>query len=371
LRTASNVIAIPKELPHMPGDPPPAIESNHLESNHLESHHRAPKGHSMILAAIRFILIGAAAALSVVGQSANPNIILGAGYRVPIVSVAPGQIITIFAAGVGSTLAQPVYAGPGKLPTTLAGISVTIQQGDNIPAPILSVNSAPQCPTCSVIAVITIQVPYELITPHCVASEVMCTTVPTSFFVTENGVAGVPSLLNLMADQVHILTVCDSVLPGPLRYFLIGSCQPEVTHANGTLVSNTNPATAGEELVAYAVGLGATKPAVPTGAPAAEPVPTAQTFGLDFNFHPDALASKPFPSNVLPNNYTLPIPLFAGLTAGYVGLYQINFVVPKVPAGSPPCVAGQGPGLVSTNLTVSIGGSASFDGAAICVSLPE
>jgi uncharacterized protein (TIGR03437 family) len=325
----------------------------------------------MILSVTRYILITAAAGFAALGQSANPNIILGAGYRVPIVSVAPGQVITIFAAGVGSTLTQPVSAGPGKLPTSLAGISVTIHQLIDIPAPILAVSSANSCPSCGVIAVITIQVPFGLIVPDCPITQGVCAAFPAEIFVTENGVAGLPTPLNLTADQVHILTVCDSVLPGPLRYFLTGPCQPEVTHANGTLVSSASPAMAGEELVAYAVGLGATKPAVPAGEPPAQSVPTAETFGLDFNFHPDALASKPFPSNVVPANYRPPIPLFTGLTAGYSGLYQINFVVPGVPAGLPPCVSGQGPGLVATNLTVSVGGSASFDGAAICVSLPE
>jgi uncharacterized protein (TIGR03437 family) len=189
--------------------------------------------------------------------------------------------------------------------------------------------------------------------------------------VTQNGVAGLPTPLNLTADQVHILTVCDSVLPEPLRYFLTAPCQPEVTHANGTLVSSASPATVGEELVAYAVGLGATKPAAQAGEPPAQSLPTTQTFGLDFNFHPDALASNPFPTNVVPIGYQPQIPLFTGLTAGYSGLYQINFVVPGTPGGLHPCAAGQGPGLVATNLTVSVGGSASFDGAGICVLLPE
>jgi uncharacterized protein (TIGR03437 family) len=324
----------------------------------------------MIQSAARHLLITAAAALSALGQSASPNIILGAGYRVPIVSVAPGQVITIFAAGVGGALTQPVFAGAGNWPTSLAGISVTIQQGINIAAPILAVSPVNPCPTCSVTAAITVQIPYGLVVPGCSPPQTVCLAPPTDFFVTENGAAGLPSPLILMADQVHILTVCDSVLPGPLRYFLIGPCQPEVTHANGTLVSNMNPASTGEELIAYAVGLGATNPAVTAGQPTVQPVPTAETFQLDFNFHPDALASKPFPTNVVPIAYQPPIPIFSGLTPGYPGLYQINFAVPGVPGNMPPCAPGDGPGLVNTNLTVSVGGSSSFDGAGICVRLP-
>jgi uncharacterized protein (TIGR03437 family) len=66
--------------------------------------------------------------------------------------------------------------------------------------------------------------------------------------------------------------------------------------------------------------------------------------------------------------------LFTGLTPGYPGLYQINFVVPPLQDGELPCEAGVAPppgGLVNTNLTVSVGGTASFDGAGICVALVE
>jgi hypothetical protein len=79
--------------------------------------------------------------------------------------------------------------------------------------------------------------------------------VPTvQLVVTENGVAGNWTIVNPVPIQVHVLTICDTVLGG--SGIATGRCQWEVTHANGTLVSNTNPASQGEELVAYAVGLG-------------------------------------------------------------------------------------------------------------------
>ncbi|MGA2594002.1 MAG: hypothetical protein ABSH32_29215 [Bryobacteraceae bacterium] len=335
----------------------------------------------MIHSATRYVLIAAATALSALGQSASPSTIMGAGYALPTpINVAPGQVVTVFAAGVGSTLTQPVYAGAGNLPTSLAGIGVTIQQGIEIPAPILEVRPVSTCGAgCGVITAITIQIPYGLVTV-CNPSNVACPLIAllTEFFVTENGVAGTSSALTVQIDQVHILTACDTVLGGPGTPVGTLPCQPMVTHANGALVSTMSPAMVGEELVAYAVGLGATNPAVPTGQPAAQPVPTVETFTLDFNFHSGALASKPQLSGTTAPLPSPPIPLFSGLTPGYPGLYQINFIVPTLQSGALPCAYGEPPppgtasgGAFSSNLTVSVGGAASFDGAAICVALVE
>ena len=47
-------------------------------------------------------------------------------------------------------------------------------------------------------------------------------------------------------------------------------------------------------------------------------------------------------------------------------LDQINFVVPQPPAGTQACS-----GAVQSNLTVSVGGLTSFDGAGICAAPPE
>jgi len=315
----------------------------------------------MIHLATRFIFIVAAVAVSALGQNTSPNTIVGAGYLYPApISVAPGQVITLFAMGVGSTLARPVSAGAGNLPTSLGGISVTIQQGATIAAPILQATPATTLCGPSCVTAITIQIPYELyqVPPNGGLTQGI------ELFVTENGMAGNWKDLNSVPDQVHILTDCDTVIGGSGSWS--GRCPWEVTHANGRLVSTANPALVGEELVAYAVGLGATNPTVQTGQPATQPTPTAETFRLSFNFEANALPSAPPLSQVNP----APIPLFTGLTPGYPGLYQINFVVPNMPAGSRACGSGQGLDLVNTNLTVNVGGRTSFDGAAICVSLP-
>jgi uncharacterized protein (TIGR03437 family) len=306
----------------------------------------------MIRSVTRYTLIAAATALSALPQSASPSTIIGAGYLFPAsINVAPGQIITVFATGVGSTLTQPVFAGGGDLPSLLAGISVTLVQATNIPAPILQVNPLSTCGSCGAMTAITIQIPYQLYQPPPTGG----LEPSVALFVTENGVAGNWTILNPVPDQVHILTVCDTVIGGSGSS--TGRCQWEVTHANDTLVTTSSPATVGEELVAYAVGLGATNPAVPTGQPAAQPTPTAETFGLAFN-------SPSFTGVTLARAVS---PLFAGLVLGYPGLYQINFIVPPLPSGALPCASAAAP--VTANLAVSVIGSMSSDGAAICVSL--
>jgi len=179
------------------------------------------------------------------------------------------------------------------------------------------------------------------------------------------GIGGQIDVLPL-SDQVHILTGCESFmsyLPGAILTASGLLCPSIVTHADGSAVYVTSPAKAGEELVAYAVGLGQTNPASVTGQLVTKSAPTVTTFTLDYNFHPNALPSRPLPTG--------PQPIFAGTTPGYVGLYQVNFVVPPVPAGTPPCVDASalpfGSNVVQSNLTISIGGTFSFDGARICV----
>ncbi len=307
--------------------------------------------------ASRLGLIAIAVGMTALGQSGIPNTITATGYLFPgPLSVAPGQIITLFVAGVGGGLKQPAVAGPGDLPTTLAGISATLVQSPKIAVPILRVTPLGMC-DCGVTSAVTVQIPYELQLPPPTGG----LFAGVEIFVTENGVAGASRVLSPMPDQAHILTDCDTVLvdSGPSS----GRCPWEVTHADGSLVTNANPASGGEELVMYAVGLGTTNPAVPSGKAVTQPTPTANPYQVGFNFQANALPLAP-PQSVA-------APVYAGLTPGRPGLYQINFVVPPIPAGLPACYTGEGASFVNTNLAVSIGRFAFTDGALICVSVPK
>ena len=94
----------------------------------------------------------------------------------PPISVAPGSITNLVVVGVGSKLTAPVTANGFPLPTTLAGISVTLHQSANpqsIPAPILAVTPMSSCANhfplihepCGQYTMLTIQIPFELWIP--------------------------------------------------------------------------------------------------------------------------------------------------------------------------------------------------------------
>jgi uncharacterized protein (TIGR03437 family) len=278
--------------------------------------------------------------------------------------VAPGQVLTLF-----------VESGTILAPVTPSAVSAIFSAGGtDQPMPILAAgqantgcNASAMAPCPQVLAV-TVQVPFGI--------PVMCPLCATAFVVNEsiavsvNGVATTNVMVQAYQDQVHFLTSCDVIIagassPSPLNFGL--PCSPMITHADGTVVSNIRPAQAGEELVAYATGLGQTSPALTTGQPPAASSPTLTVFGIDFNYRANALATKPGAAGA-----PVASPVFTGATKGYVGLYQINFIVPPPPAGLQPCVDNAsdivaGGSTTQSNLTVSVGSGISFDGAGICV----
>ena len=311
------------------------------------------------------------------------NVITGAGYLSPApVSAAPGQVITLFVDGVGKSLTQPVRAPSGSWPTTLAGISVTLRQlsQQTVPVPIVEVRPMSTCPTgslpdpkpsCATLAAVTVQIPYELV-PLCPLCLTPIAFPPPWLYVTESGQTGAAFELNPLADQIHVLTSCDVMLSHfgdpPAQNTTDLPCPPMVTHADGTLVSASEPAQAGEQLTAWVVGLGETDPPAVTGQPSADPLPVRADPEIDFSFRPNALPVKPQSG---PN----PLAVYAALAQGYVGLYQVNFAVPAAPLVTPPCALpgaiAKGANAVQSNLTVSFGGAFSFDGAGICIAVPK
>src|SRR5690242_18995704 len=121
----------------------------------------------------------------------------------------------------------------------------------------------------------------------------------------------------------------------------------------------------------YAVGLGApANGSVKTGTGSTAPPIPSGAVDLNFDYRPNA-QQQPSRSIIAPS-FIPASPVFVGLTPGFVGLYQINFLVPPAPTALLPCVLSLGLGAdpfahVLTNLTVTVVGATSFDGARICV----
>jgi len=120
-----------------------------------------------------------------------------------------------------------------------------------------------------------------------------------------NGTFTVPDHISLVAAAPGLAATSD------------GSVLAE--HANGKLITAAHPALANETIVLFLVGMGEVTPAVASGMPAPTKklthVTTAPVVTLD---------NTAVPSQGIK---------FAGLTPGFVGLYQVNFVVP---AGAKP-----------------------------------
>jgi hypothetical protein len=302
-------------------------------------------------------------------------VVVGSGYNAfSPVSVAPGQGITIQVAGVGN-VTQKVTAGSLPLPKKLAGISASLTQGGTaIPAPILAVFPLKACPDgipqpqCGPVTAITLQIPFEL-SPNIPGS---LRPVFLTYLQVSDDVGHSASIaLDPELDAIHVLHSLDTVVVQDMAQ-KPGSSGAVVTHADGTPVDALHPARVREQLVMYAVGVGATNPPVATGAPSPmPPAPAAGGFMLNFDFQPNA---PPTPGMMLINRWLVapPGPVFVGLTPNFVGLYQINFVVQSPPAGLLPCARSLAFGAnpyanVLSNLTVTLIGRTSFDGSQICV----
>jgi hypothetical protein len=200
------------------------------------------------------------------------------------------------------------------------------------------------------ITYIAVQMPYELQlalggTP----------IVQSQVVISENGADSEAFMLGVATDQIHVITTCEN------QPWETG-CPSVVAHADGTLVSAQSPAQPGETVVVYAWGLGNTMPAVRTGNASPLPAPVVVIFSgfpgplVGFDFTPNAAASRYryFPTASTAN---------AWLTPGFVGLYQVNVELPATFPDVPSC----GQGGVKSNLTINLGGTSSFDAAAICV----
>jgi uncharacterized protein (TIGR03437 family) len=251
-------------------------------------------------------LISASATLA--GQvSANPipppsvppgGVVNGASFA-PGTALAPGSIVSVF----GLNLATSNGNGATfPLPTLLAGIKMTI---GGIDSPLFYVGTGQ----------VNAQVPFEM-TP---GSQTQVIARAISASGTE-------------VDAVPATIAVGTAQPG---IFLAGSTQGAILNAANQLVNSTNPAGAGDVIVIFCTGLGALTPAAQTGQPASSGVavlqPTVTVGGLAATLQ------------------------YAGVAPGYVGLYQVNAVVPSgIGAGSAVPVVITQSGVASNAATLAV-----------------
>lgn len=329
----------------------------------------------IVFTVVAVLFVSARAALCQAG-----NIVVGGGFTPPVpINVAPGEVLTIFVHGIGVGLTEPAVATSIPLPTTLAGISVSLQQQAGpqgpLPVPLFAVFPVKTCLSsqltgCGAFTGITLQIPFEFAVftvPALGARNV------AQLKVSENGSAGAAVELVSHIDAIHVLRENDTVTEPGTTQLQFSARDSVVTHADGSRVTAAAPGEPGEVLVVWAVGLGQTTPAVASGQASPSTAPTVP-IALAFDWTPNAEPSRPTATAecLVGSAGCSPVPAankpaFSGLSPGSVGLYQVNFAVPSPPVGAPPCSTGS----VDSNLTVSIGRDESFDGAAICVAVSQ
>ena len=93
------------------------------------------------------------------------------------------------------------------------------------------------------------------------------------------------------------------------------------THANGSLVSSKAPAQAGEVIILWATGLGATTPPLEDGM-----LPVTAQWLLHMEQFSVWIGGAPIDPGLI---------LYAGVAPGYAGLYQVNVRLPDALAANP------------------------------------
>lgn len=196
--------------------------------------------------------------------------------------LAPGSLMSLFGRGIAGTGGS---AARVPLPASLAGVSVTI---GGVPAPLVSVTPAPSSIGYDQI---NLQVPFEL------AGGAQADVV-----VNNNGILAVPD--TIVIGTAPALFTTGETGDGPGAFL----------RPDNSAVDASRPVAAGEVLQLFATGLGLLKNPAVTG----EAAPGAnEVAGI---------------VSVTIGGVTAEVQ-YAGLAPGWVGLYQINVVVPAGVAG--------------------------------------
>ncbi len=207
-------------------------------------------------------------------------------------ALSRGSVASIF--GTGLAPAQPGGAGFVPLPQDLAGVMVTV---NDQPVPLWYTSPGQ----------INFQMPWEA---------------PETGSVTMR-------VYNGLGASTEISVPVQANAPGIFAYQSQGELEGVITHADYSLVTEASPAVAGEEIVIWMTGFGGVSQVPGTG------FPSSSNSLVDGN-------------PVVTVAGTTAMLNYAGLTAGAIGLAQVQATLPStLPAGNP------------LSLTVSIAGAAS------------
>lgn len=192
-------------------------------------------------------------------------------------AVAPGELVWIYGTALGPLEGvEAQFDQQGTLPTTLAGVTVSF---DGVNAPIIFAS----------FSAILVQAPNELAGRSA-----------TSIVVTYQNVS-----------SAIIAKVVVAASPGLYTRGGVGLGLLTALNPDGTRNSPTNAVARGAYIVVYGNGLGQVNPTVPTGQ-------RAPSSPLSMSTLPITASIGGQPAQVL----------YAGLTPGLVGLFQLNIAVP-------------------------------------------
>ncbi len=185
--------------------------------------------------------------------------IVTAGYALPTLTVAPGQVVTLYVLGLG--VRTQVSAASLPLATSLGGISVTFTQATLpngfVPVPLFAVAPDLVRPEFTDI---TVQIPTEATATGSAESPSYATLT-----VSQNGAASASVTTLVAVTNLRIIPYCN----------IEGFCSPGFWHASGSPVTPQDPALLGESLTAYLTGLGTVYPVTPSGVAPASPTAPA------------------------------------------------------------------------------------------------
>jgi uncharacterized protein (TIGR03437 family) len=199
------------------------------------------------------------------------------------VPIGVGGLISIFGT-------QLIDGGSGQaanvpLPNALNGTQVLLE---NKPVPILYASNSQ----------INVQVPYDV-----------NVNVPQHLVVQRNGAVSTPFAVPVAAVQPAIFLYSG----GPTGQGII------VNADTNAVATPSNPASPGKYVIIYCTGLGPTDPQPDTGSAATGPAYIKSDISATIGGQPATL-------------------VYAGLTPGFPGLYQINALVPAVSGDALPVV---------------------------------